>query len=168
MVGVTEFDPEPPTVALLPAMLAGLLALVVTTASSGIALAVGGPGAALLTLGGRNGNRRLVTIGGTLLFAGVVLAGATGLQPSVALAAGVLAAVAYDTGEHAVTLGYDVGRQARVTQNVAVHAVSSLGFASVVAGVAYAIYEFGPASLPVTGLLALLAAGVLLAYSLRE
>jgi len=165
---VTAFDPRPPTAAITPAVIAaGLNALLVAIGSTtGFLLA--GPGAVVLLYGARVGARRFVTIGGALGFAGAVVGAATGLPISLALVGGAGALIAYDTAEHAVTLGVDVGARAPVGQSALVHAFGSLVVASLAAAVGYGIYEVGPTSAPVTALVALLFAAVLLTYALGD
>ena len=165
---MTEFDARPPSVAVLPATLAAAVSVLAVAAGSTVGLMLSGPGAAAVVFGARSGNRRFVTLGGGLAFVGAVLGGATGMPLLLAMIAGVGAIVAYDTGEHAVSLGVDVGTRAGATQSVLVHAAASVVVASLVGGISYAIYVFGPGSLPVTGLLALLTAGVLLAYAIGD
>ena len=168
MVGVTEFDTHPPTVAVLPTLVAAAVSVLAVAAGSTVALMLSGPGAAALAFGARSGNRRLVTLGAGLAFVGAVVGGATGLPLMLSMLGGIGAIVAYDTGEHAVSLGIDVGSRAGVTHSVLVHAAASAVVASLAGGIGYAIYAFGPGSLPVTGLLALLTAGVLLAYAIGD
>jgi hypothetical protein len=168
VVAVTDFDPRPPTVAVLPAIAAAALSVLAVAAGSTTGLILSGPGAAAVAYGARDATRRYVTVGGALAFAGAVVGAATGLPMSLAMVGGVAAVVAYDTGEHAVTLGVDVGSEAPVAQSVLVHAAASVAVASLVAALGYGIYVFGPASLPVTGLVALLFAAVLLAYALGD
>lgn len=165
---MTEFDSRPPTVAVVPALVAVAVSVLAVAAGSTIGLMLSGPGAGAVALGAQNGNRRFVTLGAGLAFVGAVVGGATGLPLMLAMLAGVGAIVAYDTGEHAVSLGVDVGNRAAVTQSVLVHAAASVVVAALAGGIGYAIYAFGPASLPVTGLIALLAAAVFLTYALGD
>ncbi|MFB6073273.1 MAG: hypothetical protein ABEJ88_09930 [Halobacterium sp.] len=164
---MTEFEATPPRRALAPAA-AGALVAVLACLAAPLALAFAGAGAAALLFGGQAGSRRLVSVGGAMLFAALVAGGATGLPVQFALVGGVGAVVAYDAAEHAVTLGHDVGSAARAGHAVLVHAASTTGAAVLVAAFAFGVYQYGPASLPVTGLLALLIAGVALAYALRD
>jgi len=168
VVAVTEFDPRPPTTAVLPAAVAAAVSVLAVVAGSVVGAALVGPGAVGVVYGAHTATRRFVTLGAGLAFVGVVLAATQGLPISLALVAGVAAIVAYDTGEHAVTLGIDVGSQAPTGQSVLVHATGSLAVGSLAAAFGYAIYVFGPTSLPVTGLIALLLAAVLLAYALGD
>lgn len=164
---MNEFDARPPTRAVLPAAVAAVVALVPMLGSS-TGLAVGAAGALLVVGGGLRGNRRFVSVGAAALAVGVILGAVTGIDPGYALVGGVGAVVAYDAAEHAVGLGVDVGRDARVTQSVVVHVFSSAALSLVVAAVALVVYSLGPSSLPLTALLTLLFAGTLLAYVLRD
>lgn len=165
---MTTFDPRPPTVAVVPALVAVGVATLVVAAASATGALLAGPGSVLLLYGAYSGTRRWVTVGSALAFVGAVIGAATGLPILPALVAGAAALVAYDTAEHALTLGVDVGQDAPVQQSVFVHAFGSFVVASLAGGLGYGIYEFGPTSLPVTGLVALLVAAVLLAYALGD
>lgn len=167
MVAVSDFDPTPPTAATLPAVVASLVVFAVTLVSTA-SVALSAAGAALVAYGTQNGARRFVTLGGGSLFAAVVFAGTAGADPRLTLFAGAAAVVAYDAGEHAVSLGHDVGSEARVHQSLLVHVASTAAVAVLVAAVAFGVYEFGPGSLPVGGLIALLVGGVFLAYALKD
>ncbi|WP_336034921.1 DUF7519 family protein [Halobacterium yunchengense] len=165
---MTDFDPRPPTAAVLPAAAAAAATVLVLATGSTTAVAVAAPGAVGVVYGAHTGTRRFVTVGAAAGFAAAVLAAVQGLPVATALVAGVAALVAYDTGEHAVTLGVDVGTHAPVGQSVLVHATGSVVVATLAAGLGYVAYAVGPSNLPVTGLLALLLAAVLLAYALGD
>ncbi|MCG1002153.1 MULTISPECIES: hypothetical protein [Halobacterium] len=165
---MSDFDARPPALAVVPATVAAALAVLAVAAGSTVGLVLAGPGGAAVVYGARDASRNLVTLGGTLAFVGVAVGAATGLPSALTLIGGVAALVAYDTGEHAVTLGADVGSEAPVSQSVAVHTAGSVAVGSVVAAVGFGIYQFGPTSLPVTGLVALLFASVFLAYALGD
>lgn len=164
---MTEFESRPPRNALVPVAVAAAVAVFVS-ATAPAAVLVGGGGAVMLLLGARAGNRRLVTIGGSMLFLGVVLGSASGIQARFTLVSAAAAFVALDAGEHVVGLGHDVGPHSRTGQAVAVHVGLVSVVALLVAALSYTLYEFGPDSLPLAGLLALLFAVVFLAYALRD
>jgi hypothetical protein len=166
VVGVTEFEARPPTVAVAPAAVAAAVALLPALASAA-ALSLGAAGAMLLVFGAHQGARRFVSLGAAVLAVGVVYAASTGLDPAFTLVGGVGTVVAYDAAEHAVSLGVDVGRDARVGQSVLVHTFSTAALSTLVAAVTLVVYTFGPRRLPVTALLTLLLGGTLLAYVLR-
>lgn len=167
MVEVTEFQAEPPAIAVLPAAVASMFVFLASTTSS-TALGLSGAGAALMVYGTQSGERRFVTLGGGALFLAVVFAGTAGLDTRYALLAAAAAVVAYDAGEHAVSLGHDVGQDGHFGTALFVHVAITAAVALVVAAFSYAIYEYGPGSLPVGALVALLGGGVLLAYTLRD
>lgn len=164
---MTDFQAEPPAFAVLPAAVASMIVFLASTTSS-TALALSGGGAALVVYGTQAGARRFVTLGGAALFLAAVFAGTGGLDTSYALVAGAAAVVAYDAGEHAVSLGHDVGKDGHVGTALFVHVAITAAVALLVAAFSYAIYEYGPGSLPVGALVALLVGGVLLAYTLRD
>lgn len=164
---MTEFEPRPPTIAVVPALVAcGFALLSLVVAPTGLVFAA--PGAMLLLFGARNGERRHVTVGAAVLSLGVLVGAFSGVDPAYALVGGVGAVVAYDAGEHAVSLGHDVGQNARVGQSVLVHVASTASLSVVVTTLAFGVYTFGPSALPVTALLTLLLGGILLAFVLRD
>jgi hypothetical protein len=167
VVGVTEFESRPPRDALVPVAVAAAVAVFVS-ATAPLAVLVGGAGALMLLFGAQAGNRRLVTVGGSILFLGVVAGSTSGIQARFTLLSAAAAFVALDAGEHVVGLGHDVGTNSRVRQAVLVHVGVVSVIAMLVAALSYTLYEFGPDSLPLAGLLALLFAVVFLAYSLRD
>lgn len=167
MVGVTEFESRPPRGAVVPVAIAAIVAVFVS-ATAPLVVLVGGGGAVMLLLGTQAGNRRLVTLGGSILFLGVVVGSTSGIQARFTLVSAAAAVVALDAGEHVVGLGHDVGTHSRTAQAVLVHVGVVSVFALLVAALSYTLYEFGPGSLPLSGLLALLFSVVFLAYALRD
>jgi hypothetical protein len=167
VVAVTDFEAEPPAIAVLPAVVAAMVVFLGSLTST-TSVALSALGTALLVYGTQSGTRRFVTLGGGALFFAVVFSGIAGLETRYAVVAGAAAIVAYDAGEHAVSLGHDVGRDGNVGAALLVHVAITSAVALVVASFSYAVYEYGPGSLPVGALVALLLGGVLLAYALRE
>lgn len=165
---MTEFDPRPPLAAVLPAAVAAAVSVLAVALGSPVDVALVGPGAVGIVYGAHTATRRYVTLGTGLAFIGVVFAAGRGLPISTALVAALAVLVAYDTGEHALTLGVDVGRHASTGQSVLVHASGSVAVGTLAATLGYGAYVFGPTSLPVTGLIALLFAAVLLMYVLGD
>jgi hypothetical protein len=167
VVGVSEFEAQPPRTALVPVAVAAAVALLPVSAST-VGLAVGFAGAGLLLYGAREGRHVFVTVGGGALAVGVVLGAVTGIDAVYALVGGVGTVVAYDAAEHAVTLGVDVGENARVGQSVLVHVGSTASVCLLVAAGAYVVYQNGPSNLPLMALLTLLLGGTFLAYVLEN
>jgi hypothetical protein len=96
-----------------------------------------------------SGSRRFVKIATWLVFIGPVLsAGMEYTEPSNAydivrvLGATVAAALVWDLGENSVSLGRQIGREARSFWNETVHGFGTVLMGSVSAGVAYVSYGF--------------------------
>lgn len=96
-----------------------------------------------------SGSRRFVKIATWLVFIGPVLsAGMEYTEPSNAydivrvLGATVAAALVWDLGENSVSLGRQIGREARSFWNETVHGFGTVLMGSVSAGIAYVSYGF--------------------------
>lgn len=113
-------------------------------------------------------SRRLVSAGLVLLLIGVVLSGLVkGADAAGLLAAVALAVVAWDAGEHAISLGEQLGREARTWPVEAMHvATSGLVGASGAAGALVLAGLVGTRRIPLGGLVVMLAAVVLLLVAL--
>lgn len=135
-----RFDGRPGRAALAIVLVPGVV--------SALALLVGGPaalvgalGLGLLVVGTRAGRRDAVGGGGLALLAGTLLAGAFGAGPVALLVAAGAGLVAWDTAEHAVGLGEQVGRRASIGRAVGVHAAGSGLLAALGAGVSYGVFR---------------------------
>lgn len=122
-----------------------------------------------------SGSRRFVKIAVWLVFLGPVLsAGMEYAEPSslfdVAriLGATVAAALVWDFGENSVSLGRQVGREARTFWNETVHGVGSVLVGAVSAGGAYVAFGFGTGGQPLEGVFFLLISIVLLVAFLHR
>lgn len=111
--------------------------------------------------------RRFVALGAVGLVIGVIASGVVrGSGEAALLAAIVLAVVAWDAGEGAISLGEQVGRAARTRTVVLVHAAASAVVGTVGALLAAAVYGVGVTGLPLAGLAALLGSVLALAVAL--
>lgn len=160
-----RFDPRPPRAALAVVLLPGAVAALALLAGGPAALA-GALGLALLALGVRSGRRDAVGGGGLALLAGTLLAGAFGAGAAALLVAAGAGLVAWDTAEHAVGLGEQLGRRASVLRVVGVHAAASGLLAALGAGVSYAVFRLAGVGSPLA-LVLLLAGAVALLSVLR-
>lgn len=122
-----------------------------------------------------SGSRRFVKIAVWLVFLGPVLsAGMEYTEPSVlfdvarVLGATAAAALVWDLGENSVSLGRQVGREARTFWNETVHGVGSVLVGAVSAGGAYVAFGFGTGGQPLEGLFFLLVSIVLLVAFLHR
>ena len=122
-----------------------------------------------------SGSRRFVKIAVWLVFLGPVLsAGMEYAEPSSlfdvarVLGATVAAALVWDLGENSVSLGRQVGREARTFWNETVHGVGSVLVGAVSAGGAYVAFGFGTGGQPLEGVFFLLISIVLLVAFLHR
>jgi hypothetical protein len=137
-----------------------------TSAVSGLALAVGVVGTTLVAAGLWRRAREWIALGGVVLFTGSVLVAAAGADAITVLVAAFGGVLAYDFGEFIVDLETTVGPETPTLRVEALHAVASVLVALVVATVGLVVYQStgGGQSL---GVVALLLAAVLLASQLR-
>lgn len=142
------------------------LLAVATTGSSPLALAAAG--LPLLGLGAFRGFPRAVTFGATLLVAGVLYGGVVGAGPEALLVGVVAAVVAWDVGHYGITLGEQLGREARTSRVETVHLAGSLGVGAITAAVGYGAFVSAAGGLPLAALVFLLIGGVFLVYGLRR
>ena len=148
----------------------GIGAGVVAVASAGLYSVLGGAlgllGLAVVAGGLHTGSRRLVSIGTAGTFAGVISAGVGGAPAAVLLVGVAASVVGWDAAGTAIDLGAQLGREADTVRLEAVHAAGSTVAGTAAAGVGYAVYLTAAGGQPMTALLLLLAAGVLLLATL--
>jgi hypothetical protein len=157
-----------------PSPLGSSLSLLTATVGLGGA-ALGAPGALapaalgvlLVGLGLVRVSRRLVTLGGAALFAGVVLAGVQGAPPESLLLSTLGAVLAWDVADHAIGVGEHLGREADTRRVELVHAATSLLVGVFGAGVCFATYVVAAGGQPVSALVLLLLGAVALVAALR-
>ncbi|MFB6218784.1 MAG: hypothetical protein ABEH77_06340 [Halobacteriaceae archaeon] len=124
-------------------------------------------GAAVLAVGAVRGSRRLVTAGAALLFFGVLAGALTADDPLLALLGAALAFVAWDTAEHGIGVGEQLGRDAPTRRLEVTHAAASaiVGLLAVAAG--YGAYTVAWGGLPSAALVLFLLGALLLTWTLR-
>lgn len=140
------------------ALLAAGIALVMSLQGVFVAFAVAAGGGLAVAAGLVRGSRGWLAVGAIGLFAGLVLASLSGTATIPVLVGTVATLVAWDSGEHAIGLGEQLGRQADTTRQEVVHAGASGTVGAVGIGLALTIahVEFGavPLSAFLVGLLA--------------
>lgn len=162
--GVDRSPTKPGTVISLTAGILAVFVLGVTMPpSAGLAI----PGVAVIGVGLHYGREQVVTGGGLVLFAGVLVAGVGGGGVGPTLIGGALAVLAWDAAVNAVELGEQVGYQAETRSAELSHAAGTVavGFGTAVA--AYALYVPFEGGRPIVSVVLLTAAAVLLASALR-
>lgn len=157
------------TPARLSSLISGSTALVALVSSgfySWAALVVGTVGLLAVIVGLVRGTNTAVTGGAFGLFIGAVVAGAQG-APVVPILVSVTATVlAWDIGGNAISIGAQLGRDAETMRLEAVHITGSAVVGIATAGFGYGLYRTGPGEQPITALVCLLVAAVLLVVAL--
>lgn len=165
---MTGIDTGPPRLGVIIAL--GLAGISVLLAGSGseasLALAVLASG---FVLGGLLAGRIPLLSAGTvfLVLAHLVRVG-TGGGLELSILGTVLAVAAWDVGEHAHDLGEYVGRDARSGRSVLTHATLSVLVGIVPVGLGYVAFVLAPGGRPVSALVLLLLAGLLLTVGLER
>ncbi|WP_135826469.1 DUF7519 family protein [Halorussus ruber] len=163
-----EIDRSPARLSSALAISAAALAAGTSALSATVALAGSLGGLALFAVGVVVGSRRGLTLGaGVLLLSALVgglLSGAAYL-----LLPGVIATVlAWDFGEQAVNVGEQLGRGADTTQLEVTHAAGSTVVGVGAGALGYGVYLVSSGGQPVTALVFLLLAAVVLTSALRN
>ncbi|WP_255194338.1 DUF7519 family protein [Natronobeatus ordinarius] len=148
------------------AAMAALVAVVVGTAVSSTAVAIGLVGTLVFAVGASRGSRTAVDLGCLALFLGVVAGGIQGGSVERTLLATVATVFAWDLGGNAIDLGEQLGREADTRRLEAVHAGSSLLVGLSAATLGYAIYVFAADGQPASAVALLLVATLLVTLGL--
>lgn len=163
-----EITRQPTRLSSVAALLTGVLGVVSVGPYSGLALGLAGFGLVALVVGVVRSSRSLATVGPIGLFAGAVAAGVA--DPPVAVVLfGVLAAVlAYDFAATAIDLGAQLGRESDTQRLELIHVATSSFAGVAVAVVSYLVYLFGSGGQPISAVVGLLLAVVVLFVALRR
>lgn len=150
------------------ALAVGLLAVLTAGPYSGLALGLAGLGFVVLAAGLLVDSRPLVAVGPAGIFAGAVAAGAESAPVSLALVAILGAVLAYDFAATAIDLGAQLGRAADTRRLELVHIGTSSLAGIAVAVVSYLVYVLGTGGQPISAVVGLLLAVVVLFVALRR
>ncbi len=182
MVAVTDRDPEtegtdlvpdherdarPPTLAVVASLVAAAVATLAVVLVAPIGGAIVGLATVALTAGLFRRSARLLSWGVGIGLVGIAIAGYFGGAIEPLLVGGVALAFAWDLADHGLSVGEQVGREARTRRNVAVHAGTNLLVGGVAVGIAYGVSVAAGGGRPVAALALLLFGGVLLASAFR-
>ncbi len=155
---------------LLSSALALAAAVFAATANAGVtvALLTCVPGVVVLAAGLRTGRQVAVTAGTGVLVLGSLVGGTQGgtvLATLVGVAAGLLA---FDLGSTAVALGEQLGRETDTVRVELLHAGASSLVGGVFVGAGFAIREVASGGQPLSGVLGLVVAVLVLIAALRR
>ncbi|PAU85111.1 hypothetical protein CK500_00100 [Halorubrum salipaludis] len=162
-----ERDARPPTLAVVGSLVAGAVAALAALLAAPIGGALVGLAALGLLAGSLRRSHRLLSWAAGIGAVGIAVAGYRGGAVEPLLAAGVALALAWDLADHGVSLGEQVGREARTRRNVAVHAGTNLLAGGLSIAVVYGAYLAAAGSQPVAALALLLFGAVALASAVR-
>ncbi|WP_225741180.1 DUF7519 family protein [Halorussus halophilus] len=168
MTDSREIDRSPARMSAALAASAAALAAVATGLASTFGLGVAGPGFLVVLLGVLRGSRRAVTLGTAALLVGTLVSGLASPSVFLLLPAIIGTVLAYDFGEQAINVGEQLGREAETTRLEVMHAAGSTVVAVGAGGFAYAVYVAAAGGQPVTALVFLLIAAVVLTSALRN
>lgn len=144
-----------------------VLALAVISTASLVAFSLGAIGLAVVVGGLLISNRGLVTGGAVILFVGTLAAGIADASASRLLVATGGIVFAWDVGRAAIDVGVQLGAAAETTALELRHAGASLLVIAITGGVGYAVFQVASGGQPVSAIIALLIAGVLLSLALE-
>lgn len=150
------------------AVLVAVTALATLLAPPSVGTLVAAPGVALLGLGLLQGRRAPLTAGAGLVFVGVLVHATTVTDPLLPLVGAAASVVAWDVGEHAISLGEQLGREAPTRQASLTHAAASGLVGLATAGGAFVVYTATSRGQPLAALVLLLFAAVVLTSALRR
>lgn len=149
-------------------VLAATVATVLVGLGGTFGLLAGILGLLALTGGVVRGSRRAVTLGGVALFVGVLAAGVGNAGPEPLLFGTAAAVLAWDFGEHAITVGEQLGRAAPTERGELAHAAASTFVATSAIAAGYLVYGAATGGQPMAALVLLLVAAVALVSALRN
>lgn len=164
---MTEIDRRPPTLAIVVSTLVALSAAVALTAAAVEAAPIGFLGVVFVVAGVTLVSRRLLTYGAILQALGIAFAGFVGGGVEALVVAAVATGIAWDVGDHGLSLGVYVGRDARSRRNLLVHAAGSTLVGCLVAGIGYGTFLSAAGGQPIAALVFLLTGAIVLASAFR-
>lgn len=161
-------DRSPARLSSTLALVAGLTALGATAILSPSGAAIAAPGLVLLLLGVVRGSRRAVTVGCFVLLLGALAGGVLGPESPAVLIAVAATVLAWDVGEHAINVGEQLGREADTTSGEVAHAAASTLIGAGAATLGYLLYISVAGGKPLTALVLLLFAAIVLTSALDD
>ena len=149
------------------ASVAALVAVTLPGMYSWLALGTGAVGLVVLVVGVLAGRQAVVTVGASVVFVAVLVAGLEDAPAFVLLTATVLVILTWDSASTALSLGEQLGREAPTSRIEVVHATATAAIGSGAIAVAYGTYQVAGGEGSLTAVVFLLLAAVLIASALR-
>lgn len=165
-----ELDHRPALTSAVVSLFAGVVATLASTPFLAAALPLGFAGVTFLGIGlFVTESRSWISLGVVGLFVAVLVVGVFGAAPtSLLLVSTVAVLVAWDAGQHAVTIGEQFGRTPPTRRGELLHAGASVVVGVLAAAVVYAVYLFATDSQPVLAVILVVGGALVLLWSLRE
>lgn len=163
-----QVDRSPTRLSAVAGSVVGTATALLSGLYSWMALGVASIGLLFVFVGFVRRRRWWVTLGCGALFVGAVLAGLAGAPPEVVLVSVVGAVVAWDVGTTAISLGGQLGRAAPTTRLELVRITVSVGVGGLVSSSGYAVYAVAGGGRPISTMLFLILAVVLLLAAIRR
>ncbi len=162
-----ERDARPPTLSVVASLVAAAVAASAVLLAAPVGGAVVGAATLVFAAGLFRRSARVLSWGAGIGLVGIAVAGYLGGAIEPVLVGGVALAFAWDVADHGLSVGEQVGREARTRRNVAVHAGANLLVGGLAVGVAYGVTLAAGGGRPVAALALLLFGGVVLASAFR-
>lgn len=161
-------DHSPTRASSYAAIVASVLAALLSAPFALLALPVGIGGAGILAMGLlRGGNRTWVTMGAASLFLAILISGGFGTAPVILLLSTAATFLAWNLGLNAISLGEQIGRHSETRRNEIVHGAVVALVVMVAVMFSFTVYTAVSGGRPVAALSLLLFGAVFLAWAIR-
>lgn len=165
-VGSGTFEPGPSNLGRGLTLFAGLLASV-SLAPALPAVGLGVLGTSVLAYGLRARSGRTLGAGVATLVVALLVGGVLGTPAELLVLAAAATILAWDVGDNALSVGEQLGRNARTARLELVHAAASLAVGVIGSAAAYAVYRLVGGGHPILAVVLLLLGATILVTALR-
>lgn len=161
---------DPPRLSQGIAVAAALFGIIVTAPFTALSVLLGISGGVIIAAGVLYSHSTgWLTLGTAIALLGAVTAGAYGVVPIEFMLIGVTAlVVAWDVGQHGISLGRQIGRQADTRRTELVHAASTVLVLGVFSTLAYLVHQSGLRDRPAPAVAVVIIGIVLMMWLLRR
>jgi hypothetical protein len=163
-----EIDRSPARLSSALAVTAAALAAGTSALTTSLGLVVAVAGFLVVGVGVGWGSRRAVTLGAAALLVAALFGGLVSGAPYLLLPGVIATVLAWDLGEQAINVGEQLGRGADTTRLEVTHAAGSTVVGVGAGALGYGVYLVASGGQPVTALVFLLLAAVVLTSALRN
>ncbi len=167
---VVEVIHAPPRIGQIIAIVAAFLGMAITAPFTVLAIPFGLAGIAIFIAAmTAMQSRGWLTVGTGLILLGAILTGSFGvLTPEIMLMGVGLVLIGWDAGQHAITLGNQLGRQTRSHRNQLVHTAFTALAVGIIGGILFGIYQFAGDGRPAPAVAIMIVGIIFTAWLLRK